>query len=154
MIYFAYGSNMDPVHMRGTAPGARALGVAHLAGWRLTFTSEPGAHGGVPHIERDPGDQVWGVLWDATDADLAALDEYEGTAYVRGTVAVSHEGRVVEAIVYFATPGPLVAPSKRLLAMVIAGAEAHGLPAAYVERLRSLIPEGGSRRPRGPRSGR
>ena len=143
MRYFAYGSNMDPVQMRERAPGARALGPARLGGWRLTFTRDsPAWGGGVAHVEPDDTDEVWGVLWDVTPADLEALDSYEGVAvgaYVRDHVTVAHDGREVDALVYVAVPRGLKAPSKRYVSALVRGAERHGVPKEYVERLRALV---------------
>jgi gamma-glutamylcyclotransferase (GGCT)/AIG2-like uncharacterized protein YtfP len=142
VLYFAYGSNMDPEQMRERAPGGRSLGAARLDGWTLTFTADvPGHGGGVPHIELAPGDAVWGVLWDLTQADVDALDEYEGVAvgaYVRETATVVHHDAHVEALVYVAVPRGYKAPSRGFVAGLVRGAEAHGLPAEYVERLRAL----------------
>lgn len=144
MLYFAYGSNMDPVQMRDRAPGARARGPARLAGYRLTFTRDsPGWGGGVGHVEPSPGDEVWGVLWEITDADLASLDEYEGVsvgAYVRRAMMVRHGDVEVEAVAYLAVPRGYKPPSKRYVRALVRGAEAHGLPAAYVQHLRALAP--------------
>jgi gamma-glutamylcyclotransferase (GGCT)/AIG2-like uncharacterized protein YtfP len=140
--YFAYGSNMDPVQMAERCPGAVGLGAALLDGWRLTFTRDsPGWGGGVGHIEPDPADQVWGVLWDVTEEHLQSLDEYEGVAvamYYRGTVGVSRDGERVDAVVYIANPRGYKPPSKKYIAALVRGAEAHDLPAAYVRRLRAL----------------
>jgi gamma-glutamylcyclotransferase (GGCT)/AIG2-like uncharacterized protein YtfP len=146
MRYFAYGSNMDPVQMASRCPGARAIGAAHLRGWRLTFTRDsPGWGGGVGHIEVDPADEVWGVLWEVTDAHLESLDEYEGVAvgmYFRDTVEVTSDGDRFEAIVYIANPRGDKPPSKKYIGALVRGAEAHGLPDPYVERLRALAPRG------------
>ena len=142
MLYFAYGSNMDPVQMRERAPGSRALGAAHLTDWRLTFTRDsPGWGGGVGHIERAAGDEVWGVLWEVTPSDLEALDEYEGIAggaYVRENATVHHDGSDVEALVYLAVPRGYKKPSKRYIDALVRGAEAHELPEHYVRRLRAF----------------
>jgi len=133
---------MDPVQMRERAPGARALGAARLGGWRLTFTRDsPAWGGGVGHIEPATGDEVWGVLWEVTDQHLRALDDYEGVAggaYVRDGVTVSYDDRDVESIVYIAVPRGFKQPSKRYVDALVRGAIAHGLPAPYVERLRTL----------------
>lgn len=142
MLYFAYGSNMDPVQMRHRAPGARALGPARLDGWRLTFTYDsPTWGGGVGHIESDDASEVWGVLWDATEADMDALDEYEGVelgVYTRERIQVEHDGKTVDALVYIARPRGFKPPAKRYVAALVRGATAHGLPRDYVERLRAL----------------
>lgn len=133
---------MDREQMAERCPGARALGAARLAGWRLTFTRDsPAWGGGVGHIEMAPGDEVWGVLWDLTDDHLASLDEYEGIAigaYVRDRVTVRLEDRGVEAEVYIAVPRGYKQPSKRYLSALVRGAEAHGCPDEYVERLRAI----------------
>ena len=36
VLYFAYGSNMDPDQMATRCPSTSAVGPARLAGWRLT----------------------------------------------------------------------------------------------------------------------
>jgi len=143
VLYFAYGSNMDPEQMASRCLDAVVVGPARLSGWRLTFTRDsPAWGGGVGHIELAPGDEVWGVLWDATEADMASLDEYEGVgvgAYVRDVVSVvGPDGVSVEAMVYIAVPRGYKAPSRHYLSALIRGAEAHGLPDAYVSRLRAL----------------
>ena len=126
--------------MRTRAPGAVALGAARLPGWRLTFTAdEPDDGYGVPHIEPDPADEVWGVLWETSDDDMRSLDEYEGSAYTHDVVAVSHDGRDVDAVVYLATSTGYRQPSASFMEILARGAEAHGLPPAYVERLKSLV---------------
>jgi cation transport regulator ChaC len=141
-LYFAYGSNMNADQMAERCPGGRALGAARLADWRLTFTRDsPAWGGGVGHIEHAPDDEVWGVLWDLTDEHLSSLDEYEGVAvgaYVRDHVTVRFEDRDVEAEVYIAVPRGFKQPSKKYLSALVRGAEAHGCPDAYVERLRRL----------------
>ena len=140
MFYFAYGSNMDPDGMRTRAPDAVPLGAARLPGWRLTFTADDPDDGyGVPHIEPDPADEVWGVLWEIGDDDLRSLDAYEGNAYTHDVVAVSHDGRDVEAVVYLATPTGYRAPSPGFMEVLVRGAEAHGLPPGYIERLRRVV---------------
>lgn len=142
MLYFAYGSNMDPVQMAERTPGGRSLGAARLDGWRLTFTRDsPAWGGGVGHIEEAPSDVVWGVLWDLTAEHLVALDEYEGVAvgaYTRERCVVAFDGREVEAEVYIAIPRGFRRPSKKYVSAMIRGAEAHGLPRDYTERLHAL----------------
>lgn len=130
--------------MAERCPGSRALGAARLDGWRLTFTRDsPAWGGGVGHIEHDPGDHVWGVLWDVTAEDLETLDRYEGVAvgaYVRDAVSVSHGDEIVSAIVYIALPRGYKAPSNKYVSALVRGASAFDLPDAYVDRLRALAP--------------
>ena len=59
---FAYGSNLDPVHLRRWCPGAASLGAAELRGYRLTFPvrSEGDWAGGVASVEPDPHADIRG----------------------------------------------------------------------------------------------
>ncbi|MGH2783949.1 MAG: gamma-glutamylcyclotransferase family protein [Actinomycetota bacterium] len=142
MRYFAYGSNMDPVQMAERTPGARALGAARLDGYRLTFTRDsPAWGGGVGHIDVDPDDHVWGVLWELEPHHLDALDVYESVelgVYTRECATVRHDGGEVEAQVYIAVKTDFKKPSKRYMGALIRGAVAHDLPGDYIERLRAI----------------
>lgn len=145
MLYFAYGSNMDPAQMARRCPDSSALGGAILRGYRLTFTfdSERWA-GGVGNVVADPDEHVWGVLWDLSIEDESSLDEYESVnegIYTKTTVTVDHEGRELEAMIYLATDTAYVGPSARYLHALIRGARAHQIPEYYVDRLVGLLPE-------------
>ena len=56
-LYFAYGANMDPVHMAERCPAAQHLGVASLPGHRFGI-----AAGGYGTVRPDSGMAVRGVL--------------------------------------------------------------------------------------------
>lgn len=143
MRYFAYGSNMDPVQMAERCPGSVALGPARLPGHRLVFVwDSPGWGGGVGHVEPSPGDEVWGVLWDATPQDEDTLDHYEGVlagVYAKATVTVDHRGEPVEAMLYLAANRHPKPPSARYMKVLLRGATRHGLPKEYVARLRAFL---------------
>jgi gamma-glutamylcyclotransferase (GGCT)/AIG2-like uncharacterized protein YtfP len=142
MLYFAYGSNMDPGQMAERTPGARALGAARLSGYRLTFTRDsPAFGGGVGQIAVDPGDEVWGVLWDLEPEHLESLDAYEAVelgVYTRERAKVAYDGAEAEAAVYIAVKTDFKKPSKKYMSALIRGAEAHALPDEYIERLRAI----------------
>jgi gamma-glutamylcyclotransferase (GGCT)/AIG2-like uncharacterized protein YtfP len=146
--YFAYGSNLDPVHLRRCCPSHRALGRAVLADHRLTFPvrSEGDWAGGVASVEPSPGRDVHGVVYAVDDADLATLDLYEAVAegmYRRRRVSVrlEPEAETVTAWTYFAVPDPAgpTPPSARYRQALIDGAVHHGLPAGYIEQLRAIV---------------
>ena len=71
-LHFAYGSNMSRVLMNARCPGATALGVATLAGWRFVINPD-----GVGSIAPHPGALLRGVLWRVTLRDLVTLNAYE-----------------------------------------------------------------------------
>ena len=140
MLYFAYGSNMDPIRMARRCPGAVALGCARLPGHRLIFTWDSAFwRGGVGHVVPSEQDDVWGVLWELGEPDLEALDRYEGIAhgiYRRARIAIEHEGAAVEALIYLSNDDRARRPSRRYVRALVRGARAHRFPPEYVRLLR------------------
>ena len=151
MLYFAYGSNLDPEQMRLRCPGHVVVGLAELHDHKLTFplTSHDWG-GGVSSIGVAHGESVWGIVYDLPDADVAALDRYEGfkgpgdqhNVYDRETVSVqlvrADDGsfpRRLRPWVYVARPANPSPPSRRYLDAVLRGARHHRLPDDYVSRL-------------------
>src|SRR5262245_18836472 len=79
MLYFAYGSNLDPAQIRERAPGHRVVGMAALRDHSLEFPLySPNWGGGVASVRPHRGDTVWGIVYDVTDEDFATLDRHEG----------------------------------------------------------------------------
>jgi len=154
MLYFAYGSNLDPDQMRERCPESRIVGLALLRDHRLTFPlhSEPWG-GGADGLEHAHGGLVWGVLYELSETDLGSLDRYEGwkgpgdhhNLYDRDMVTVeltrADDGSVprrVRATTYFARTLNPTPPSRRYMDTLIRGARYHRLPPEYVEWLESV----------------
>jgi gamma-glutamylcyclotransferase (GGCT)/AIG2-like uncharacterized protein YtfP len=151
MIYFAYGSNMDPVQMRTRCAGSRALGPGVLAEHRLCFShwSEVRGHAAAS-IEPAAGEQVWGVLYEMTPGDWTRLHVFEGhlgddhpeNGYDLRPVEIAAETEVVAARAYVSRPDPRRPqdglPSAHYVGLLINGAVSHGLPADYLARLRAI----------------
>jgi gamma-glutamylcyclotransferase (GGCT)/AIG2-like uncharacterized protein YtfP len=154
MLYFAYGSNLDPDQMRARCPDCRTVGLASLPDHRLTFPLrfEPwgGGTAGVAHAH---GGTVWGAVYELSEADLAALDEYEGwkgpgdhhNLYDRDLTTVvltrADDGSIprrVRAYTYFARTLNPTPPSRRYLDTILKGARHHRLPPEYIEWLESI----------------
>ena len=137
-LNFAYGSNMSRPDMRARCPGATALGTATLAGWR--FVINPDGYGS---IAPRPGGVVYGVLWELTARDLAALNAYENVAgglYLRRMLPVLHEGVREPALVYIARRQGEGTPRPGYIAIVVAAARDWGLPAPYIRSLMRWSP--------------
>jgi len=151
MLYFAYGSNLDPDQMQRRCPGHGVVGLAELKDYRLSFplTSHDWG-GGVASVSVAHGDGVWGVVYDVSDDNLAALDRYEHfvgpgdqhNLYDRETVSVqlvrADDGsfpRRLRAWTYIARPSNPSPPSRRYLDALLAGARHHRLPDEYVAKL-------------------
>lgn len=149
MLYFAYGSNMDPEQMKGRCPAAEIVGIGVLRDHGLCFPRGSLARGcGVASVEPLQGRETWGVVYRLSAADLAALDQQEGfrsdrpaqkNNYNRTEVLVDFGGVRTPMLAYVAVPQnapPL--PSAAYLRHMRAGARHHRLPPAYIRYLDGL----------------
>jgi gamma-glutamylcyclotransferase (GGCT)/AIG2-like uncharacterized protein YtfP len=139
--YFAYGSNMDPRHMLDHCPDARPAGPGRLEGFRLEFSVYSDRWGGgAANLEPDQGAHVWGVVWDVSPDDLAALDTYVGhpTFYRREEVGVRVGADFLECLTYrVAHQRGYVRPTDEYLNRLRAGMRQQGLPPEALDILES-----------------
>jgi cation transport regulator ChaC len=144
--YFAYGANMHDRAFR-IRRGIRALECrpARVEGFRLRFNLEgrPKGRAAPANLGRDPGAEVWGVLYRITRRDLLRLDSTEGVpgqGYRHIEVeARDPDGQLLRAVAYMA-PGNVIdgKPSLRYITLLRDGARAHGLPEHYLRYLESV----------------
>lgn len=147
MLYAAYASSLDPLAMARRAPHSPLRGTGWITGWRLTFAGEDiGWDGAVATIveagpaEADlPEPTVFVALYDVTEADEAAMDEWEGLDLRRFRKirlrVETLEGPVLAWLyVMDAYEGGL--PSARALGLLADAAEAAGAPEDYVAEIR------------------
>jgi gamma-glutamylcyclotransferase (GGCT)/AIG2-like uncharacterized protein YtfP len=153
MLYFAYGSNMLLDQMRERCPSAAFVCIAFLKGYRLAFrrTAKGKWKGyGVADVVAQPGQVVWGAVFQIEERDVGALDRSEGyrpdreeNAYRRVEVRVSRNGDSEPPLTAFTyvvstreEPNPL--PHPDYLARIIAGAKSWNLPEDYVLGLEKI----------------
>jgi hypothetical protein len=131
-IYFAYGSNMDPLHMSKRVPGAEVIGPGRLEGFRLAFNVYSTEwEGGAANLELDEDAHVWGVLWEVPDEQLAGLDAYQGhpTFFRREDVsAVGAAGPVIAWTYRVAHQEGYVRPTDAYLHCLRSAIRIQGLP--------------------------
>jgi gamma-glutamylcyclotransferase (GGCT)/AIG2-like uncharacterized protein YtfP len=141
-LYAAYGSNLDSMRMLLRAPHSPGRGTGWLLGWRLTFGGEDlGWEGALATVveDDDPMSQVFVGLYDISDADEEALDEWEGSdlgLYTKIRVRVATLEGDVTAWLYVLDGYEGGLPSARYLGLMADAAEAAGAPTDYVESLR------------------
>lgn len=132
MKYFAYGSNMDPRTMADACPGATPLGAGRLDGYRLEFNVYSDQwQGGAANIEPDPDAHVWGVVWDVSEEDLAALDTFSGhpTFFRQEHVVVGTTDGSIECVTYrVAHQKGYVRPTDAYINRIRAAIRLQGLP--------------------------
>jgi gamma-glutamylcyclotransferase (GGCT)/AIG2-like uncharacterized protein YtfP len=136
-LHFAYGANMSRAVMRRYAPGATALGVAALPGYRFLITGD-----GYASVAPDKASVVHGVLWRITPRDRVSLDAWEnvpGGLYRCETIAVTCRRRRLQALVYLARGSGQGRPRPGYVELVIAAAREWGLPADYIAALQGFL---------------
>ena len=132
MLYFAYGSNMDPARMAGRVPEAAPVGPGRLDGFRLEFSiysTEWG--GGSANIEPDEGGHLWGVLWEIPEDSMGRLDAFQGhpTYFRREEISVTGPNGPAIAWTYrVAHVKGYVRPTDAYLQRLRAAIRIHGLP--------------------------
>jgi gamma-glutamylcyclotransferase (GGCT)/AIG2-like uncharacterized protein YtfP len=132
LLYFAYGSNMDPAHMAKRVPSAKPMGPARLDGFRLEFnvySTEWG--GGAANLELDEKAHLWGVLWEIPEGAMGDLDAFQGhpTFFRREDVVVHGPNGPVVAWTYrVAHQSGYIRPTDAYLRSVYSAIRLQGLP--------------------------
>jgi hypothetical protein len=133
---------MDPLQMLLRAPHSPGAGTGWLVGWRLTFGGEDlGWEGALATVVEsdDPGEQVFVALYDLSDQDEEALDDWEGSdlgLYEKIRVRVATLDGDVTAWLYVLDGYEGGLPSARYLGIIADAAESAGAPDDYVAALR------------------
>lgn len=143
IITFAYGSNMPSARIRARCPSAVAMGVAELRGYELRWhkISNDGSGKADIVISEAAGASVFGVLYEISADDKAALDSAEGLGhgYEEVQVIVFQNGSEATATAYKATNvNPALQPYTWYKALAAFGAKEHGLPEAYIAQIEAV----------------
>jgi gamma-glutamylcyclotransferase (GGCT)/AIG2-like uncharacterized protein YtfP len=140
-IYAAYGGNMDPALMARRCPHSPQHGTGWVEGWRLTFGGEDiGWEGALPTVVEDPDGRVFVTLYEMTEPDEEALDQWDGASldyYRKSKVRVSTPDGDVVAWLYVLNDYEGGLPSARYIGMIADAAEVAGAPPDYVAWLRA-----------------
>ncbi len=142
-LYFAYGSNMLTERLQRRCPSARPLGAASAPGFSIRFVKRGADGSGKATLVSLGADEplAHGVLFEIARHDLPSLDRAEGNLYRRDdlfSVVAAIDGSAVIASTYRALPEACDAtllPFDWYLALTLAGAHQHALPAPYIRWL-------------------
>ncbi len=150
MLTFAYGSNMNWNQMRERCSSSRFLGIAALLDYELAFTRKSVKRGcGVVDVVSEVGTQVWGVVYEISDFDVAKLDTMEGfrlgrvkNSYCRRECLVFLNGedqRPLKASVYFGDLQPnQPRPNVAYKNLILVGARHWHLPEEFSHELEQI----------------
>jgi gamma-glutamylcyclotransferase (GGCT)/AIG2-like uncharacterized protein YtfP len=134
IMYFAYGSNMDPEQMASRCPGSAFVGIGTLKGYRFMINLN-----GVATIVPDQTGIVYGVVWNISVPHKLTLDGFEGVEeniYYEKIVQVSSDAPgLIDALVYIANETIPALPRAGYLEKILRGAAHFGLPPDYLNEL-------------------
>lgn len=141
-LYFAYGSNLHVGRLRARIRGVVPVESALLPGHALRFNKRGRDGSGKCSVVPHAGAEVAGVIYQITRTGLVRLDRFEGSGYRRSPIVVHglDSGRRYRAHCYVAKASAIddsCVAYDWYRDIVVAGAESHGLPAAYIDRLRA-----------------
>lgn len=142
MYYFAYGSNMNWQQMQRRCPSSRFVCVARLADYQFGITRHSRLRDcGTANVFPSPGSEVWGIVYEVSDADLLVLDTFED-GYRRELISLAPaeiEHLPLQAVVYIAEIEQNVPrPNAEYRRLMIEGAKHWQLPPAYQTLLQAL----------------
>lgn len=143
MLYFAYGTDLEPGEMyRRNCPGSRFLCRGRLEGFELAFDRYIEEwRGTVASIKYSGGEgNVWGVLYSIAEKDWITLDKQEETPIKnrRVRVPVRTPFGLFCAQCYQSVPGDKRLPSKEYIEQIVKGSYFFNLPEKYIKYLKSL----------------
>lgn len=146
-LFFAYGSNMNPAQISSRCYKPEVFTIARLPDHALSFFGYSRRwDGGEATVVVRAGEDVWGVVYTLSFSDTERLDSWQearldgtGSYFLFPTEVVDAEGIRHSVLLYkrFYSDPPQK-PSREYLDTIIAGAEARGLPAAYLEKLKAI----------------
>lgn len=131
-FYFAYGSNMDPERFKARVGDWSSLRRAWLDDYRLRFADSVRSEGGGGAVvDAAPGEAVAGVLFEISDAQLAAMDREEfaphrdqvGAGRRLSVIVRTEEGSVGAELYTVVDDGGHCAPSEAYLGHILRGLE-------------------------------
>ena len=142
MHYFAYGSNMNWEQIQRRCPSAQFVCVARLKNYRFAIARHSRLRNcGTANIFADTGSEVWGIVYDLSEQDLAILDGFED-GYRREKVFVLAAGDTqssVEVLVYIAEREDNVPlPNPEYKRLIVAGARHWNIPEFYCSMLEKI----------------
>lgn len=140
-LYFAYTAIISPYRMRNVAPGAEFRFIAHLPETKLIFPFELEAgEGALASVRPEPGNTVWGAMFEVSDADLTAISEAESAemrAITYDFKAVDREGKRHSVITHIHAElhDRIANPNAKNMGQIVIGARHWKLPTGWVAGL-------------------
>lgn len=131
-MYFAYGSNLCIRQMNKRCQDNLRLGEGKLQGYRWIITTR-----GYANIVKSPDDEVWGVIYQISEADESELDIYEGIKkklYIKQYLKILSDGRTLNCLTYVDPVTNEGIPTSKYASIINEGISDSNLPEEYVTK--------------------
>lgn len=142
MYYFAYGSNMNWPQMQRRCPSSKFVTIAKLPDYEFGITRHSRLRDcGTANIYPVAGKEVWGAVYDVSDADLIIMDGFED-GYHREILSVYAPGNsrpALQVLVYIADiENNVPLPNQEYKRLILEGAHHWNIPSSYIAILETI----------------
>ncbi|MDR3557847.1 MAG: gamma-glutamylcyclotransferase [Syntrophobacteraceae bacterium] len=147
LYHFAYGPNMNALQIGRLCSKPKVVTIARLPDYRVGFFGySPVWDGAQESVVREPGHDVWGVVYKLSPSDKESLDASQdvrmdgnGNYFHYPARVDGVDGRTYTVLFYKKDIlGKPEKPSRPYLDIIVSGAEEKQLPAEYVQELRAI----------------
>jgi cation transport regulator ChaC len=132
---------MEPSRLARVAPQAQFRFIAHLPEWRLHFPMRNG-EGGLPSVQPQSGNTVWGVVFSVEQTDLEALHTWEAAEgrVPQTAQAMDREGHRHQVVIHVSPKANgEYRPAQPHVEAMVSGSRHWKLPAGWVASLEEHI---------------
>lgn len=146
-LYFVYGSNMNNEQITSRCLNPEVFAIARLSNYKIAFFGYSKTwDGGEESLIREPGEDLWGVIYKLSFSDADRLDAWQdvrldgnGSHFLYPTDVVDTEGNNYPVLLIKKDMlGKPKKPTEEYLSYIVSGALFHVLPPEYIEKLKKI----------------
>ncbi|HET9917936.1 MAG TPA: gamma-glutamylcyclotransferase family protein, partial [Candidatus Binatia bacterium] len=128
--------------MQRRCPSSKFVTIAKLPGYGFGITRHSHLRDcGTANVYPVTGKEVWGAVYDVSDADLIIMDSFED-GYRREILSVfssDNSSRTLQALVYVAAiESNVPPPNPEYKRLILEGAHHWNLPSSYIAMLKRI----------------
>lgn len=136
ILYFAYGSNLDPEVRRERGLPAKPMSSGWLRGHRLAFDKASQNWGAAANVVPCPSRDVWGLLFEVTSDQWRTLVSAErGYADAEMKIEADDSATAARSFVARRDRHTVEAPATEYVERILRGLHHHEAPMHYIERV-------------------
>jgi gamma-glutamylcyclotransferase (GGCT)/AIG2-like uncharacterized protein YtfP len=142
VYYFAYGSNLNWRQMQRRCPSSKFVTIAKLPDYEFGITRHSRLRDcGTANVFPVNGKEVWGAVYEVSDADLIIMDGFED-GYRREILSVyapDNSSQPLRALVYIAEiESDVPPPNPEYKRLILEGAHQWNIPSSYIVMLETI----------------